>query len=258
MILSNANEKILLSSHGEIAVAAVKKLFSLRVLPGQLLVTTIDQTQDQILNDFCKQYDIPCTVINTSNDIEQILDQNQVELGICISGIPFLLPIEIIKKSQHGFINLHTSDTNRYRGRWMASWQILNGDPDYGFTWHYMNDQFDTGNILFQKHFPLLPDDTAFSVNQNILSHAIFHLSDALENVGSPGHPVTKKGTYYNKSTPHQGIIDPTWDQEYIKKFIRAMYHPPYDPAKYVDDSGQTWKINCWDDYKKLLGNKYD
>ncbi len=121
-----------------------------------------------------------------------------------------------------------------------------------------MNDKFDTGNILFQKHFPLLLNDTAFSVNQNILSHAIFHLSDALELVGSPGQPMRTKGIYHNKSTPHQGIIDPTWDQEYIKKFIRAMYHPPYDPAKYIDDSGQTWKINCWEDYKKLRANNDD
>ncbi len=98
MILSSTNGKILLSSHGEIAVAAVKKLFSLRVLPSQLLVTTIDQKQDQILTDFCKEYNIPCITIKTSSDIEQILDQNLVELGICISGISFLLPMEVIKK----------------------------------------------------------------------------------------------------------------------------------------------------------------
>jgi len=60
-------------------------------------------------------------------------------------------------------INIHLSLLPAYRGRHPLHWALINGKKKTGYTIHYMNKDFDGGDILFQQEIFLNSD---MSVNE--------------------------------------------------------------------------------------------
>jgi methionyl-tRNA formyltransferase len=248
-------KNILVSSYGDVGISLVQRLFSLNFKPDQLFITILADKHDQRFLEFSKTYNIKHRVIHNIQDVADIVNATKFDMGICVGGLPFLIPVEILTQLLYGIVNLHSSDPNKYRGRWMSPWAIINNDKEYSYTWHYMNHEFDMGNILLQESFPINEDDTAFSLNHNIIVNALFRLPLVLDLVGEPGIKVTTKGHYYTQSIPHGGMIDSKWSVEYTKRFIRAMYHPPHRSAGVLDHSGKIVEIDNYIDYQEFQKN---
>ena len=244
-------ENILIASHGDLNTQIAQRLFACNYKPHQLVMTTLPDKDNAGFFEFCHSHDIEYAEVSNSGDLAGLLVDKKFDLGICVGGFNFLVPQTLLDKIKHGIINLHTGDSNRYRGRWMVSWAILNGETEYGFTWHYMNQEFDTGNILLQNLFRINENDTAFSMNHNVIANGIFQLPLVLRLVGTVGTPVYSKGQYYNKSVPHNGIIDPSWHEDYVKKFIRAMYHPPHRSAMVMSKHGTYVEVDTFEEYQR-------
>jgi methionyl-tRNA formyltransferase len=248
-------KNLLITSHGNTNINIAQRLFSLNFKPDQLFITTLSNRDNKGFLEFCKTYGIKHQIIDNIQDITDIVNISKFDVGICVSGLPFLVPTSVLEQISYGIINLHTGDSNKYRGRWIAPWSILNGDKEYGYTWHYMNQEFDMGNILLQEFFPIKKNDTAFSLNHNIIIDAIFKLPIVLELVGQPGTLLSSKGHYYNNVVPHNGFIDPTWSSKYTERFIKAMYHPPYAAARVIDKHGNILEIKDYYEYQEFQKN---
>jgi methionyl-tRNA formyltransferase len=232
---------ITLSTSGNIGIMLVNKLFDLNYLPNQLCVWCTSEQHNAELIDFCNRRQISVTHIDTLGDFDQI--SKFTDLLLSIAGVPYLIPDHIINRFPLGGVNLHPADTEKYRGRWMVSWCMINQEPTVGYTWHYMNNRYDTGNILLKQNFTITEQDTALSLNARIFSHAIYYIEKLLNLIGTPGETPTHIGKYYNKSMPYGGVIHPNWSMESIDRFIRAMYHPPYAPA-ILEKNGKIHYIN--------------
>ena len=59
-----------------------------------------------------------------------------------------------------GIVNGHPSLLPRYRGPFPLAWAVRNGEREIGLTYHLMDAEFDTGNLLAQAAIPLDDDDT--------------------------------------------------------------------------------------------------
>jgi methionyl-tRNA formyltransferase len=249
-------KNILLSSYGDVGISLVQRLFSLNFKPDQMFITILADKHNQRFLEFSKTYNVKHRIIHSIQDVADTVNTTKFDVGICVGGLPFLIPSEILTQLSYGIVNLHSSDPNKYRGRWMSPWAIINNDKEYSYTWHYMNHEFDMGNILLQESFPIKDDDTAFSLNHNIIVNALFKLPTVLDLIGKPGIEVATKGQYYTRSTPHDGIINANWGTEYTKRFIKAMYHPPHRSAIVLDDSGKVVEINNYNDYQEFQKNQ--
>ena len=62
----------------------------------------------------------------------------------------YKIPVEIIKKFKKGIINFHPSYLPFNKGRHSAFWSIYNDTP-MGASSHWVNKNFDQGNIFLQK-----------------------------------------------------------------------------------------------------------
>lgn len=146
-----------------------------------------------------------------------------------------LIPNEMIAMCCHGGINLHPSLLPKYRGTNSVAWAIINGEQTTGFSFHLLSDSFDTGDLIFQESISIDAFDTAFSLFHKQISRAMSVLEDVLSTwlSGNCGWKQVGDGTYYPRKLPFDGIIDRTWELEYIERFIRAMYFPPFPPAMY-------------------------
>ena len=237
---------ITLSIGGATGIMLINKLFDLNYLPIQLDVWCTNEQHNVELKDFCHKRKITVTCIDTLSNFDQIF--KFTDLLLSVSGIPCLIPEHIINRFPLGAINLHLADTEKHRGRWCVSWCMINQEPTVGYTWHYMNNKYDTGNILLKQHFPITEQDTALSLNVRIFSHAIYHIENLLRLIGTPGIALTQIGKYYDKSIPYDGVIQSYWSIDFIDRFIRAMYHPPHKSAIFKKN-GKVYYINNINEY---------
>ena len=234
------NSGILMLSH----------LFAEQYRPEQIRV--FHPPNQKILEFFCDRLCIQHHEVTDNQDFESTV--HGIELIVNIGGFPFLISTDVIKKIPNGMVNLHTAILEQYRGRWMASWAIINNEKYTGYTWHYINHAFDAGNILDQQMISVEPGDTAFSLNHKILKQAVKSLKYVIDQAitRNPGYRPKKLGQYYNNTKPFDGIIQVDWTENQIKQFIRAMYYPPMTSAVLVRDNVE-YAVDTYATYEKYV-----
>lgn len=69
------------------------------------------------------------------------------------------IPPEILFGPKFGCINVHGSLLPKYRGAAPIQWSILNGDVETGVTTMYMDEGWDTGDMIYQEATRINPDE---------------------------------------------------------------------------------------------------
>lgn len=117
---------------------------------------------------------------NTANDsscIEKIKELN-ADIGV-VCSFNNLLSKEFLKTTKMGYINCHPSLLPEYRGAAPYFHIVKNDEKISGVTLHFMDETFDTGDIIYQNKFELTPFETMGS----IFNRTTYMLSDALVEV---------------------------------------------------------------------------
>jgi methionyl-tRNA formyltransferase len=70
------------------------------------------------------------------------------------------IPASILFEPEFGCINVHGSLLPKYRGAAPIQWSILNGDATAGVTTMYMDEGWDTGDMIYQAVTDVAPDET--------------------------------------------------------------------------------------------------
>ena len=111
---------------------------------------------------------------------------------LIVFGFAWKLPPSVLAIPRLGAINIHVSMLPKYRGPAPLLWAIRNGDQAGGVTVHWMDEGFDTGNILAQQDGIPLADDITWSVYCEEAMPVIRNLLErslALAAAGDPGTP---------------------------------------------------------------------
>lgn len=129
-----------------------------------------------------------------------------------------------------GCLNLHGSLLPKYRGRAPINWALIRGEAETGVTLHYMTPRPDAGDIVHQRAFPILPDDTARSLFDRATAEAGALLDEALPLVRdgrAPRRPQPRQGaSYFGRRTPEDGRIDWNGSSHDIRNLIRGVTAP--------------------------------
>jgi len=91
--------------------------------------------------------------------IAPILRSYEPDVLLC-TAFPWRMPADALAVPSIACVNGHPSLLPRYRGPMPMAWAIRNGETEIGMTYHLMDEQFDTGNILAQSAVPLADDET--------------------------------------------------------------------------------------------------
>ena len=83
--------------------------------------------------------------------IEAIHSLNIDAAVVC--SFNYKIPKVLLESVKDGFINVHPSMLPKYRGGNPYSRVILNGETETGVTIHFMDENFDTGDIIAQKPY---------------------------------------------------------------------------------------------------------
>lgn len=130
-----------------------------------------------------------------------------------------------------GFINLHPSLLPFYRGMAPQHWPIINGEKEAGISVHYVEELADTGNIVVQRRFPLLPDMYVSDLQKVWLENYKTIMVEAIDNI-LEGKPTVEQrhleGSYYGKLTEEQCHINPEGSVKQAYNLVRGVSLPYY------------------------------
>ncbi|MEU7576562.1 amino acid adenylation domain-containing protein [Streptomyces sp. NPDC041068] len=76
-----------------------------------------------------------------------------------------MLSDEVLALPERMPVNFHDAPLPRHAGLHATSWAVLEGAAEHGVTWHVMEREADTGDLLKQRTVPVAPDDTAYTLN---------------------------------------------------------------------------------------------
>ena len=100
------------------------------------------------------------------------LEEYKVDL-IVLAGYLAILSSDFINKFENKIINIHPSLLPAFKGKDAIQQAFDYGVKVMGVTVHYVDNGMDTGKIIAQDSFNVMPMDTISDVEKNI--HAIEH-----------------------------------------------------------------------------------
>ena len=104
--------------------------------------------------------------------IGQKLVDEEIDL-VVLAGFLWLVPPGFIRKFNRRIVNIHPALLPKYGGKGMYGMNVHravleHGEQESGITIHYVNKEYDRGEIIFQARCPVYPDDTPERLAQRI------------------------------------------------------------------------------------------
>jgi phosphoribosylglycinamide formyltransferase-1 len=141
--------------------------------------------------DKAKKLSVP-TVIFSKDDLNsgKVL-QNVFEFQpdlIVLAGFLLKFPQNLIESYPNAVINIHPALLPKFGGKGMYGMYIHiavveNKEIETGITIHYVNENYDEGNIIFQQNVALLESDTPESVAAKIHELEQKHFPEIIEKL---------------------------------------------------------------------------
>jgi phosphoribosylglycinamide formyltransferase 1 len=108
----------------------------------------------------------------TSSKVLSYLKGNKIDF-IVLAGFLWLVPSDILNEFEGRIINIHPALLPKYGGKGMYGERvhqavIENQDIESGITIHYVNPEYDEGNIIFQAKCKIDRSDNASSLASKI------------------------------------------------------------------------------------------
>ena len=168
-----------------------------------------------VLNDATAPKGVDLLFARDKHAIEPLLRAYEPDAMLC-SGFPWKIPQSALDVPRLGSVNQHPALLPRHRGPIPYAWTVREDDPVWGVTWHYMDAELDTGNVLAQGSIPVLDDDVLIDeFAPRIHALAMSLLPEALDRVmaGDPGDPQTEEGATWAGHFEDDDYVRIDWSQ---------------------------------------------
>lgn len=252
--MSQNEIKFAFAGDRDIAVWVLKYILNQGFKPEALLVPELNKAShgDELI-ELCSFLAQECKFIGKQfREKKSINYFNNLNLGYIISiHFPYIIPSEVLSIPKFGILNLHPAYLPYNRGWHTPSWAILEDTP-IGATLHFMEEELDSGDIVFQESLKVLPEDTAHSLYMRLkkLEYEVFKKSWPL--LISKNYKRKKQclneGTSHKKKDlfiPEIQEIDmnKTAKSEDIIKQLKALTTNDISEAAYFIKNGKKYRI---------------
>jgi len=117
----------------------------------------------------------------------EVLKQHQIDF-VVLAGYLKLIPPVLIEQFPSKIVNIHPALLPKFGGKGMYGMNVHRAvvdakEAETGISIHYVNEHYDSGNIIFQVSCSVLPNDTADDVAQKIHELEMAHFPVVLEQV---------------------------------------------------------------------------
>lgn len=148
--------------------------------PGFVFPVILSNKSEAFVHQRAKKLQIPSFTF-TKAEFEQgtpildLLKSYQID-SIVLAGFLLKVPQVLIDNFPNKIINIHPALLPKYGGKGMYGSKVHEavknaGEIESGITIHYVNENYDEGNIIFQAKCQLQPTDTSDNIAEKV--HAL-------------------------------------------------------------------------------------
>ena len=122
-----------------------------------------------------------------SEGILKVLKNEKIDL-IVLAGFLWLIPSYLIKAYPNKIVNIHPSLLPKYGGKGMYGHYVheavkANNENESGMTIHFVNEEFDDGNQIFQAKCSLNESDSADEIAKKVLVLEHKHYAEVIDKL---------------------------------------------------------------------------
>ena len=199
---------------------------------------------DPVLKHACKINGIQFLVHSNINSGEFLETAASYKCDMLVSmSFNQIFKKEIINLTEKKAINCHAGRLPFYRGRNVLNWVLINDEPDFGVTVHYIDEGIDTGDIILQQRYEISDDDDYKTLLERSFDYCADTLYRSIKLIQSGEaksvsqksiHPV---GFYCSRRRVGDERLD--WNQSArdIFNFVRAITDPGPRARTVINDA---------------------
>lgn len=121
--------------------------------------------------------------------VMNLLRENRIDF-IVLAGFLWLVPSDILASYETRILNIHPALLPGYGGRGMYGDRVHEaviraGEKESGITIHYVNSEYDAGDIIFQAVCPVLESDTPADLAARVHALEYKHFPVVIEEIVS-------------------------------------------------------------------------
>lgn len=152
-----------------------------------------------------------------------------------------------ISSPKIGCINFHPAPLPDYGGSGGCNMAILNKATEWGGTVHYIDENFDTGDIIRKKMISIdYRNETAYSLKKktNAILYELFEevLEEMRERGKIPGKKQDIKSGHFYRKQDVLDLMKINMETDDVDAKIQAFWFPPYEGA-YIEIGGKRYTL---------------
>ncbi|MCU0410637.1 MAG: phosphoribosylglycinamide formyltransferase [Bacteroidales bacterium] len=122
-----------------------------------------------------------------TGEVQLMLRDRKTDL-IVLAGFLWLVPQPIIDEYRGRIINVHPALLPLFGGMGMYGERVHRavldaGHTESGITIHYVNEEYDSGDIIFQARCPVLPDDDTDALASRVHELEYRHYPEVISKI---------------------------------------------------------------------------
>ncbi|WP_455209171.1 methionyl-tRNA formyltransferase [Kaarinaea lacus] len=201
---------------------------------------------NQYIKDICKEHNIPLSEQRIDQDTLKELAAEKCNL-IITAGYKYKIP-DLANVPISG-INIHPTLLPIGRGVWPLPWTILTDQQQSGVTIHKLTNEYDTGDVLLQQSFPLMPDERLESLSAKVQLLAKDTLRDVIadfENYWKGAYAQSGETSQWSYPSREQRTLNWQKNVDELDRVCRAFgkfgCFATFDKQKWVVYGLHAWK----------------
>ena len=155
------------------------------------VVMVLSNNPDAYVLKRAARFGVPARVFSREDlrtgHVLRILQENAVDF-VVLAGFLWLIPPSLTEAYRGRIVNIHPALLPKYGGKGMYGLHVHaavleNGEKESGITIHYVNEQYDSGDIIFQARCPVMPDDTPEQLQERVHRLEYEHFPAVVESL---------------------------------------------------------------------------
>lgn len=240
---SKVIKKVFFLGSKQLGLTSVKSLYvsSPDTLSG---IITINDSKDvrSILNNFnqfATNKKIPIYILKKPSELFDLIEKEKPDM-IIVVGWYWIIKKQLLDKVPYGILGIHASLLPKYRGFAPLVWAIINGEKKTGISLFYFDQGIDSGDIVAQKEFYILENDTIKEVLEKAEKSVVDIIKENYPKILANEAPRIKQNhknaTYCSQRKPQDGRINWNLSNKKIHNFIRAQTQPYPGAFSFIKD----------------------
>jgi phosphoribosylglycinamide formyltransferase-1 len=151
----------------------------------------LSNKKEAYVHERAKELHVPSYTINKSGfesgEALRLLKTHETDF-IVLAGFLLKVPEDILKEYPGKIINIHPALLPKYGGKGMYGSHVheavvANKETESGITIHYVNENYDEGQIIFRAKCAVLPNDLPGDVAEKVHALEYKHFPEVIERL---------------------------------------------------------------------------